>query len=309
MSYEGDMLIKLAMPPKKAVEEALLKTLVKHNGSIKEFAEGEKIVEEIANQFSLKEEQRTAVLERIYKKENRVVKTPLWHRLLYRAADSLAKNNLITNPSTTFHLINKKEWMLTEDGYDKALFLMKIPSNQKELLQVKSYEVQSIANKIIKGKRPDNYNPIDIHRKKKTLTKEQSIRVRGFRQAVIESYDCKCCICGLKIKSPNNLYWEVEAAHIVPHSLLGKNDIWNGLALCSLHHWAFDVGWITLSDDFKMMISSKYDDIENDYGKMGNFDILKNGVFENKPILLPEIESLFPHKNSIMWHRENIFFK
>lgn len=309
MSYEGDMLIKLGMPPKRAVEEALLKTLVKHNGSIKEFAEGEKIVEEMANQFSLKEEQRTAVLERIYKKENRVVKTPLWHRLLYRAADSLAKNNLITNPSTTFHLINKKEWMLTEDGYDKALSLMKIPSNQKEFLQVKSYEVQSIANKIIKSKRPDNYNPVDIHRKKKTLTKEQSIRVRGFRQAVIESYDCKCCICGLKIKSPNNLYWEVEAAHIVPHSLLGKNDIWNGLALCSLHHWAFDVGWITLSDDFKMMISSKYDDIENDYGKMGDFDILKNGVFENKPILLPEVDSLFPHKNSIMWHRENIFFK
>jgi len=89
MSYEGEMLKKLLMPTKKEVEQALLKTLVKHNGTIKEFATGEDIVSELADIFFLSEEQRAVTLERIYKKENRIVKTPLWHRLLYRAADTL----------------------------------------------------------------------------------------------------------------------------------------------------------------------------------------------------------------------------
>jgi len=84
--------------------------------------------------FNLNEKQRTVVLERIYRKENRIVKTPLWHRLLYRAADSLAKDKLVSRPTTTILLTNKKEWMLTENGYDETLKLLNIPKAQKEFL-------------------------------------------------------------------------------------------------------------------------------------------------------------------------------
>ena len=61
----------------------------------------------------------------------------------------------------------------------------------------------------------------------------------------------------MKIYSPNTLYWEVEAAHIVPHRANGKDDILNGLALCRLHHWAFDVGWFTLEENYKFLASEK----------------------------------------------------
>jgi hypothetical protein len=87
MSYERNMLELLAMPARQEVKNAIIETLFKHNGSIKEFAIGEAIVAEIADLFSLNKDQREAVLERIYRKENRIVKTPLWHRLLYRAAN------------------------------------------------------------------------------------------------------------------------------------------------------------------------------------------------------------------------------
>lgn len=309
MSYEGEMLKKMRMPARKEVEEALLKTLIKHNGTIKEFATGEEIVDEIADLFSLKEEQRSAVLERIYRKEDRIVKTPLWHRLLYRAADSLAKSKFVTRPTTTIHLTNKREWMLTEKGYDEALNLLKIPSSQKDILPIKSFEVQKLVNKIKSSPKPEKYDPFENRRRKKTITKSLSIRSRGFRQVVIESYDYKCSICGLKINSPDNLYWEVEAAHIVPHSKKGKDDIWNGIALCRLHHWAFDVGWFSITDDFKILLSTKYDRLPNDFGKIGNIDFLKDTFIPNKPLELPEIESLNPHKTSIQWHRENIFYK
>ncbi len=80
MSYEGEMLEQLKMPPKQDVEQALLKSLFKHNGVIKEFGAGEEIVDEIANNFNLSEEQRNSYLETIYRKENRVKRSSIWHR-------------------------------------------------------------------------------------------------------------------------------------------------------------------------------------------------------------------------------------
>ena len=74
MSYEGKMLEEFSMPSKEEVEAVLLKTLFKHNGVIKEFASGENIVNEIADEFRLNNLQRTVLLERIYRKENRIVK-------------------------------------------------------------------------------------------------------------------------------------------------------------------------------------------------------------------------------------------
>jgi hypothetical protein len=308
MSYEGNMLEKMAMPPKQEVEEELLKVLFRHNGVVKEFASGEEIVNEIADIFSLSEEQRIVPLERIYKKENRIVKTPLWHRLLYRAADSLSNIKLIVKPSITQKLTNKKEWMLTEKGFDKALELLTIPIEQKNHLLIKSYEVEKEVKKLTDKPAPDNYNPIGM-KEKVTVTRETSLRFRGFRQAVIENYDYRCCACGLKIQSPNFHSWEVEAAHIVSHTKNGKDDIWNGLALCHLHHWAFDVGWFSLTDDYKILISSSSNKIPVDFGKIGNYRFFEDGLVNNRIILLPENNELFPHKKSIEWHRNNIFHK
>src|SRR4051812_20191246 len=108
MSYEGQMLEEFNMPSRREVEHALLRILFKHNGVIREFASGEEIVDEIANEFGLNQDQRGATLQRIYRKENRIVKSLLWHRLLYRAADSLAKEKLVSRPTSTLYLTNKK---------------------------------------------------------------------------------------------------------------------------------------------------------------------------------------------------------
>src|SRR5215813_10807397 len=159
MSYESKMLEKLRMPTRKEVEQALLKSLFNNNGSIKEFGTGEKIVDEIADEFDLNEEQRTAYLETVYRKENRVKKSYLWHSLLFRAADSLAKEKLVSRPTQTILLTNNKEWMLTEDGYNRTLEILHIPLEQKEILPIKSYEVQKIVKKIYQQERPENYNP------------------------------------------------------------------------------------------------------------------------------------------------------
>ncbi len=307
MSYEGKMLKELNMPSKEEVGKELLITLFKNNGRIKEFSSNEDIVYKIAEEFQLTKEQKEAYLTTIYKKENRQKKSYLWHRLLFRAADELAKKKLISRPTKTKILTNKREWMLLEDGYNKALKLMELSISDKEYLYIKSYEVETIVRKIIGKVPPQNYSPFDKEKKVKSIKRTYSFRQRGFRQAVIEVYDFRCAICGLKMYSPNSLRWEVEAAHIVPHNQMGRDDIWNGISLCRLHHWCFDTGWLTITDDFKMKVSSKYRNLPDNFGKFGGVDLFDQALRIDSKILLPKHVENYPHRSSIIWHRENIF--
>ena len=133
MSYEGKMLEQFAMPTQNEVEQALLQVLLRHGGVVKEFGSGQEIVDEIADLFHLNQAQRSAYLETIYRKENRLKKSLLWHRLLFRAADSLARQNMVSRPTQTLQLTDKREWMLTEKGFDEAMKLSNIPSTPKRL--------------------------------------------------------------------------------------------------------------------------------------------------------------------------------
>lgn len=309
MSYEGEMLRSLKMPSKREVEEALLIALFKNKGAIREFGVGQAIVDEIADEFNLSEQQKKAQLETIYKKENRIKRTSLWNRLLFRAADSLAKGHFICRPSETFQLTQKKEWLLTENGFDRALYLLNIPSDRKLELPITSFEVQQVVNELNQFQRPTEYIPFREEEHKATLTKEFSIRKRGFRQAVIEAYGYQCAVCRLKIYSPKNLSWEVEAAHIIPHSYKGRDDILNGIALCRLHHWAFDVGWFSLLDNYLIIVSEKRNSLEMGMGQIGGFSFIESMAMSNVAISLPYNEQIYPHPNAIRWHRENIFNK
>ena len=308
MSYEKEMLKQFALPTQKRVEEILLCILLKHGGVVKEFGGGQDVVDEIADQFHLTSAQRSAFLETTYRKENRRKKAYLWHRLLFRAADFLANQHLVSRPTQTLQLTNKREWMLTEKGFDEALRLANMPSAQKEYLPTKSYEVQKIAHKLIGSKRPENYDPIDRSKKSITTTRDSVLRARGFRQAVMEAYDFRCAVCGLKISTPDAVSWEVEAAHIVPHRAMGRDDIFNGIALCGLHHWAFDSGWFTLHDDYNVLVSPHVNLLPADFGKIEDYDFLQALARKTQKIGLPCRRGIYPHINSIRWHREHIFY-
>jgi len=309
MSYESKMLEQLAMPTRKQVERALLRALVKHNGVIREFGAGEEIVGEMADACGLNERQRSAYLETVYRKENRVKKSFLWHRLLFRAADSLAKENMVSRPTQTLQLTKVREWMLTEKGFDEALKLCNIPNAKKDFLPTKSYEVQKFVKKLTEAPVYDNYEPVDKNKRITKTTRELALRTRGFRQAVIEAYSCRCAVCGLKIKSPDSITWEVQAAHIVPSGSLGKDDLCNGIALCHLHHWAFDVGWFTLLDDYKIQVSTQIYSLPLDFGKIGDYEFFRALAKKRARICLPNRGDIYPHRNAMRWHRQNIFTK
>ena len=295
------------MPSKAAVETRVLRALLRHRGILKEFAKDADIVNELADEFALNQQQRTATLERIYRKENRTVQSLLWLRLLFRAADTLAKLGLVSRPTATFKLSGKREWMLTEKGFDEALELEGKQDLNKENLGVRSFEVQKVVKTLISTPRPDTYDPIARDKKLVTRSSTSYFRSRAFRQAVIEAYDCKCAFCGFKLSSPDSLSWEVQAAHIVPNNFQGKDDIWNGLALCGIHHWAFDVGWLSVTPRFVIDVSSRVSFLSDEFAQIGKVNLIQ--MFGNKKtrMILPTEKNLFPHENAIAWHRSNRF--
>lgn len=79
-------------------------------------------------------------------------------------------------------------------------------------------------------------------------------RNQGFRRIVVQAYDHRCALCGVRIVTPEG-HTAVEAAHIVPWRETRNDDIRNGLALCRLCHWNFDEGMMGLSEKYDVLIS------------------------------------------------------
>jgi putative restriction endonuclease len=68
---------------------------------------------------------------------------------------------------------------------------------------------------------------------------------RSFRERVLEAYRRQCAFCSLRHEEL------LDAAHIIPDSdPLGEPVVSNGLALCALHHSAFDRQFIGLRPDY-----------------------------------------------------------
>lgn len=85
--------------------------------------------------------------------------------------------------------------------------------------------------------------------------RERLVRVRVnqnfFRAAILTAYENKCCITGLPI--PELL----TASHIVPWSVDYENRLnpRNGLCLNAMHDRAFDLGLLTITNEYKVKLS------------------------------------------------------
>ena len=122
-------------------------------------------------------------------------------------------------------------------------------------------------------------------------------REKAFTDVVLEQYDFKCAVTGLKYHSDNLV--EAHAAHIISKSQKGSDDPRNGITLSRTAHWAFDVGMFTISDQFEIVVHPKAKQASTD-----KFPILDlNGTQIN----LPEDQNYYPHQEALQWHRKEVF--
>jgi putative restriction endonuclease len=85
---------------------------------------------------------------------------------------------------------------------------------------------------------------------------QRRARSSVFTKRVKNIYDLTCAVCGTRRESPDGAP-EVEAAHIHPRRDIGKDSIRNGIALCRFHHWAFDNGWIAVTDSYHVVVTDE----------------------------------------------------
>ncbi len=122
------------------------------------------------------------------------------------------------------------------------------------------------------------------------------VRDRLFRRRVVQAYDARCSITGLKLINGGGRA-EVEAAHIRPVERGGPDIITNGIALSGTVHWMFDRGLIGLGDDLEILISRQTNDPDGIRGMIN-----RNGF------AIPPTRALErPHPGFLAWHREHCF--
>ena len=124
-----------------------------------------------------------------------------------------------------------------------------------------------------------------------------SVRNQGFRRVIVNCYDHRCALCGVRIVTPEG-HTVVEAAHIRPWNKFKDDEIPNGMALCRLCHWAFDEGLMSVNHDYNVLLSRQMWAVPNTAG------ILL--TLANRPINRPRDESLWPDPDRLSWHRRNI---
>lgn len=136
----------------------------------------------------------------------------------------------------------------------------------------------------------------EVERDRVTNLGSRLVRDRLFRRRVVQAYDARCSITGLKLINGGGRA-EVEAAHIRPVERGGPDIITNGIALSGTVHWMFDRGLIGLSDNLEILISRQANDPDGIRGMIN-----RNGF------AIPPTRTLErPHPGFLAWHRENCF--
>jgi putative restriction endonuclease len=94
-----------------------------------------------------------------------------------------------------------------------------------------------------------------------TAMVQQRVHQRAFRERVLQAYSEQCALCRLRHEEL------LDAAHIIPDSEPeGEPVISNGIALCKLHHAAFDRQFLAIRPDY--IVEVRRDILEEQDGPM-----------------------------------------
>ena len=126
-----------------------------------------------------------------------------------------------------------------------------------------------------------------------TVLSERKVRDRQFRKRVLDAYDCRCALTGMRLINGGGRA-EVQAAHIMSVEAGGPDTEINGIALSGTVHWMFDRGLISLSDAGDILLSSKINDVAS----------VEKLIRPDRQAILPANANISPHPRFLAWHRE-----
>ncbi len=131
-------------------------------------------------------------------------------------------------------------------------------------------------------------------------SEEKQVRDHGFRKAIVNLYEHRCAICGIRIRTEEG-HTVVDAAHIIPWSVSHDDRASNGMALCKLCHWTYDEGMIAVDANYIVNVSQK---IQTETNLLSHVM-----TFSGRKIFAPEIKKHWPNPENLDWHIKEKFKK
>jgi predicted RNA-binding protein with RPS1 domain len=120
-------------------------------------------------------------------------------------------------------------------------------------------------------------------------------RDASFRSNVLEAYDHRCCMCGVRYVIGDSS--AMEAAHVIPRGNRGANLLQNALCLCPIHHWAFDRGFLAIDEERNVKVAALV------LASGEEIDWLT--TLDREPAHIPSNAAISPV--SLAWHKRNLF--
>ncbi|MBI5624117.1 MAG: HNH endonuclease [Elusimicrobia bacterium] len=200
----------------------------------------------------------------------------------YRGTDPLHRDNVglrklmeTGTPLIYFHGINPGQYISAW-----PCFLVR---DNKEAL---TFDVQVDAPELVSAA-AQPVSSLDVEARRQYVTSEVQRRLHqsSFRARVLQAYRNQCAICRLRHEEL------LEAAHILPDTHPeGEPVVSNGLALCNLHHVAFDRNILGIRPD--CVVELRKDILEEADGPM-----LEHGLqhFNGQPIIVPRVATWRPN--------------
>jgi len=130
------------------------------------------------------------------------------------------------------------------------------------------------------------------------MTTKARLGQRFFRQSVLASYNCRCCVTG------NPIAELLVASHILPWGRYPEHRLnpRNGLCLAPTQDIAFDRGLITFDENYQLVVGSYLRDYLPNEALEQSFL-----VFEGKQIQLPD--KFVPDSGFLQKHRAEVFLQ
>jgi putative restriction endonuclease len=94
----------------------------------------------------------------------------------------------------------------------------------------------------------DAVDEAPLRREYATRLVRQRLFQAEFRRRVVDAYRTRCALCSLRHREL------LDAAHITADSDAGEPVVSNGMALCKLHHAAFDAFFFTVTPDYRVVV-------------------------------------------------------
>lgn len=195
-----------------------------------------------------------------------------------------AEEDWIPAPENWAKSIVQGKSYTTEDEIGKSLWIKIEKLLDKYLLP--NYAEASKSQLILENTNSPAYG--------KSVLSKVRLGQGAFRILITDAYSRRCSISGEKTLPV------LEAAHIKPYAKSGPHFISNGMLLRSDLHKLFDLGYLTVTNDYKVEVSNRIkQEFQNgkEYYKFHGAELLN----------LPEKKEYKPGTSFIDWHNTNVF--